>query len=71
MGNRTLASAATPQGVVVWRLIIPSSAQLADCVEGSGDDNASYVYSGPSGASAIEQSRHLAEKAPTTGGMGH
>ncbi len=70
MGNRTLARASAPQGVVVWGLIILPYAQVVVCVDGSRDDKAPYVYSGPRGASAIEQSTDLTEKASTPGGYG-
>ena len=70
MENRTLAGASAPQGVVVWRLIIPSSLQLAVCVEGSRDDKASYVYYEPPGAPAIEHSRPCLPRASTPGGYG-
>ncbi len=70
MGNRTLASASRLPDVVVWRLIIPSSTQIVVYVEGSGDDKAPYVYFGPPGAPAIEQSRPCLARASTPGGYG-
>ncbi len=55
---------------MVWRLIIPSSVQVVVCVEGSGDDKASYVYSRPPGAPAIEHGTTCPSRASDPRGYG-